>query len=78
MAQGVPGEMEQHVLDAEGIALENFHMPGIKLRGARRPLRILLGAVETAYDEGLVLSFTLPSGCYATIVLAEIMKVETQ
>jgi tRNA(Glu) U13 pseudouridine synthase TruD len=46
----------------------------MKLRGARRPLRIPLHEVGLSYDEGIVLSFTLPPGCYATTVLAEVQK----
>jgi tRNA pseudouridine13 synthase len=74
MAQGAPGEMEQQVLDEEALSLEDFRLRGMKLRGARRPLRIPLHEVGLRYDEGIVLSFALPPGCYATTVLAEVQK----
>jgi tRNA pseudouridine13 synthase len=74
MAQGTPGEMEQQILDEEALSLEDFRLRGMKLRGARRPLRIPLHEVGLSYDEGIVLSFTLPPGCYATTVLAEVQK----
>ncbi len=74
MAQGRPGEMERQVLEEEGLALEDFRMKGLKLQGARRPLRIPLRETKLWYDEGIVLSFSLPPGSYATTVLAEVMK----
>jgi tRNA pseudouridine13 synthase len=74
VARGTPGEMEQQVLDEEGITLEDLRMRGLKLKGARRPLRAPLSEVKTWYDDGLMLSFTLPPGCYATVVLAEVTK----
>ena len=76
MAQGVPGEMEQQVLEEEALVLEDMRIWGMKMPGARRPLRIPLREVAIGEDEGLVLSFSLPPGCYATTVLAEVMKTE--
>jgi tRNA(Glu) U13 pseudouridine synthase TruD len=64
--------MEQQVLDEESLTLEDFR--GERLRGARRALRIPLSDVEVGYDEGVVLSFALPPGCYATVVLDEVIK----
>ncbi|MBN1639801.1 MAG: tRNA pseudouridine(13) synthase TruD [Anaerolineae bacterium] len=72
MAQGVPGAMEQRVLDEEGLTLEDLR--AVRLRGARRPLRIPLSGARVWYDEGLMLSFELPPGCYATTVLDEVIK----
>jgi len=66
------------VLDEEGLQLEDWHVRGLKLKGARRALRIPLGDVEARYDEGLLLSFSLPPGCYATVVLRELQKLENQ
>lgn len=76
LAQGVPGEMERQILAEEALSLEDFRTPAFKMEGARRPLRIPLHDVTWWYDEGLMLSFVLPAGCYATIVLAEVIKVE--
>jgi len=74
MPRGLPGEMEQRVLDEEGLTLEDWRVRGLKLKGARRALRVPLRDVESRYDEGLLLSFTLPPGCYATVVLSEVQK----
>jgi tRNA pseudouridine13 synthase len=74
MAQGLPGQMEQQVLDEEGLSLEDFRLRGTKLRGARRAMRIPLQDVGLGYENGIVLSFALPPGCYATTVLAEVQK----
>jgi tRNA pseudouridine13 synthase len=76
MAQGKPGEMERQVLAEEELQLEDFGRRGLKLRGARRPLRVPLKDSRAWYDQGLMLSFSLPPGCYATAVLAEVTKAE--
>jgi len=63
------------VLAEEGLDLEDFRLRGLKLKGARRPLRFPLSeAAAEKDDRGLVLSFALPPGCYATVVLREIIK----
>jgi tRNA pseudouridine13 synthase len=72
MAQGTPGEMEQQVLDEEGLCLDDWRPA--KIKGARRPLRFPLYESKLWHDDGLMLSFTLPAGCYATVVLAEVIK----
>jgi tRNA pseudouridine13 synthase len=75
-ASGRQGELEAGILAAEGLALEDFRVgDGIKARGARRALRFQIHEPELWYDEGVVFRFWLPKGCYATAVLAEIMKV---
>lgn len=75
LAAGTQGELERRILAAEGLSLDSFRLKGgLKASGARRPLRFPLLEPELWYDEGLVLAFELPKGCYATNVLAEIMK----
>ena len=54
--------------------MDEFRLPEIKLKGARRPYRIPLTDVQVGWDEGLMLSFRLPPGGYATEVLREVMK----
>jgi tRNA pseudouridine13 synthase len=76
LAEGTPGQQERELLSGTGLALEEFRVPGIKLKGARRPLRIPLSDVEITWDEGLMLGFRLPPGGYATEVLREVMKQE--
>jgi tRNA pseudouridine13 synthase len=78
LASGRPGEIERAVLADKGIAPADFgRVKSLRLRGDRRPLRVPLSDVLVASDGGdLLVSFTLPSGAYATVVLAEIMKSE--
>ncbi len=75
VAEGTQGELERRILAQAGLSLESFRLKGgPKAPGARRPLRFPLLEPELWYDEGLVLAFELPKGCYATNVLAEITK----
>jgi tRNA pseudouridine13 synthase len=75
-ATGQMGRLEKAVLDAEGLSLEDFRVgDGIKARGQRRALRFQVHDPELWYDDGVLLRFWLPRGCYATTFLAEIMKV---
>jgi tRNA pseudouridine13 synthase len=74
LAEGRPGQQERELLGESGLSLAEFRLPGIKLKGARRPLRIALTEVQLGWDEGLILGFRLPPGSYATEVLREVMK----
>jgi tRNA pseudouridine13 synthase len=74
-AEGQQGELEATVLAVESLTLEDFRVGGgIKARGERRALRFQVHEPELWYDQGVVLQFWLPKGCYATTVLAEVMK----
>jgi tRNA pseudouridine13 synthase len=74
-ASGRQGELEAQILSAEALTLEDFRVGGgIKAKGERRSLRFQMTDAEIWYDEGIVLRFELPKGCYATAVLAEFMK----
>jgi len=73
---GKPGEMEAEVLDSTGLLPKQFKTEqGLHMKGLRRSLRIPLREVclepidETAYR----VRFTLPSGSFATVVLAELL-----
>lgn len=74
------GRCEEDVLNEEGISLEDFRsLRRMKLHGSRRPLRFRPEALEldNGNDEHgpfVELRFTLPSGCYATMILREICK----
>ena len=78
LAGGVVGELEQKVLDEEGIKLEDFECPKtprLGSHGLRRALRFKIwdvSAVKTS--EGIITEFSIPKGCYATAVLREVMK----
>jgi tRNA pseudouridine13 synthase len=74
-AAGQQGCLETAVLAAEELNPEDFRVgDGIKARGQRRALRFQVHDPELWYDEGVLLRFWLPRGCYATTLLAEIMK----
>ncbi|OIB58656.1 tRNA pseudouridine(13) synthase TruD [Natrialba sp. SSL1] len=85
LADGEQGEIERAVLDDLELAPEDFDLPGeFHSTGTRRAVLVQteLG-VETAGDErseaaadSLTLSFALPKGSYATVVLREFMKVD--
>jgi tRNA pseudouridine13 synthase len=75
MAQGEPGRRERETLAQHQLTLEDFRLPGLKIRGSRRPYRFQVKAPKTWWDEGLVIAFELQPGAYATTVMAEIMKV---
>jgi tRNA pseudouridine13 synthase len=52
---------------------QDFTRHGRLLSGARRPDLVLVREAEvSATDDGMELSFTLPPGCYATVLLGEI------
>jgi len=80
LAGGKLGEMEQKVLDDEGVTLEDFKvpkMPKLGSHGLRRAMRFKIwDASAVATDEGVLVEFSIPKGCYATSVLREIMKNE--
>jgi tRNA pseudouridine13 synthase len=74
LAEGVPGQQERAVLEESGLSLAEFRLPGLKFKGARRPFRIPLADSQVSWDDGLIISFRLPPGSYATEVLREVMK----
>ena len=78
LAFGRPGEIERAVLADKCIAPGDFErVKALRMRGDRRPLRVPLSAAAvTPVGDDIQICFTLPSGAYATIVLAEIMKVD--
>ena len=69
--------LETSLLADEGVRFEAFRkVVGIRLPGTRRPLRMpmQLHEVSAVVGEGVRLSFTLPAGGYATVVLEELMS----
>ena len=76
LAEGEPGEIEREILDDLGIAPADFDLPGaFHSTGTRRAVqlrtRVDVDTATDAYD----LSFALPSGSYATVLLREYLKV---
>jgi tRNA pseudouridine13 synthase len=74
LAKGEPGRRERALLAEHRLSPEDFKIAGLKIRGARRPYRFELKQPKIWWDDGLVVSFQLQAGAYATTVLAEIMK----
>ncbi|MBS1151859.1 MAG: tRNA pseudouridine(13) synthase [Myxococcaceae bacterium] len=74
-AQDEVGADEAKVLAEEGLTIESFAAGGGETDGARRLLRIPLPDVSLEpAGEDAWLSFALPSGAYATVVLGELLK----
>ncbi|MDE0465772.1 MAG: tRNA pseudouridine(13) synthase TruD [Candidatus Poribacteria bacterium] len=69
--------LETSLLADEGVHLKDFRkVVGIRLPGTRRPLRMpmQLHEVSAVHGKGVRLSFTLPAGGYATVVLEELLS----
>ncbi|MHC5112347.1 MAG: tRNA pseudouridine(13) synthase TruD [Planctomycetota bacterium] len=79
-ATGHPGEIEVEVLAQAGYTPEQMHgAPGLKIDGARRPLRVplrnsLILAERDEHGTFIEVCFDLPPGAYATNVTREICK----
>lgn len=71
--------LETSILTEEGVRLEKFRkVVGIRLPGTRRPLRMPIqlhkvSAIDIDSGTGIRLSFTLPAGGYATVVVEELL-----
>lgn len=72
-ATGEPGEMERELLEQAEVTVEMLDRA--HLNGSRRRARLLLDDLEVEpHPDGLLFTFSLPKGCYATTVLREVMK----
>jgi len=78
LAEARPGQIERAVLQEKSIAPADFEsVKALRLRGDRRPLRVPVSGLEVRpVGDDLIVCFSLPSGAYATVLLAEIMKAE--
>ncbi|MBZ0135030.1 MAG: tRNA pseudouridine(13) synthase TruD [Planctomycetes bacterium] len=76
LAGGREGELEQQVLTESGLTPGMWDIGrGLSQKGDRRPFRFVASKVGAEYADGaLNLTFTLPKGCYATVLLKEITK----
>lgn len=71
------GALEAAILAEDELSEEYFQRA--KVEGTRRPGRIWLTSLDlSAGDDTLQLRFTLPKGAYATVVLREFMKRESE
>jgi tRNA pseudouridine13 synthase len=74
-AQHVAAEREAAILSEAGLSLESFAGFGKLLQGTRRHnLAFVDDLSAVTGEQGLILTFTLPAGSYATILLREVMK----
>ena len=73
---GAPREVEDDILRAEGV--DPAQMPKVfsLMNGLRRSMRIpvMEPEIHQEEDRSIVVSFRLPSGSYATVIMDEIMK----
>ena len=80
LGAGQPGCIEREAIEAFGVTQESFRAIGtLKAKGTRRALRFKIEQVSLSpgrdrRGEFIELAFIAPSGCYATVVLREIMK----
>ena len=73
--EGVPGELEEEILQGAGVSEQHFGEFAKLTPGTRRPF--LIRPVEYRMSEetgGLRMEFTLPAGVYATTFLREFQK----
>jgi tRNA pseudouridine13 synthase len=70
--RGDAAALEDEVLDASGLTDEQLRR--CKAKGTRRMGRVFPQVSYSEAPEGVRLTFTLPTGAYATIILREFMK----
>jgi tRNA pseudouridine13 synthase len=80
LAGGEPGRIERAVLKQRGVPLEMFTAPrAVQITGSRRALRfrpsdLAAAAGRDRWGPFVELTFTLPPGCYATVLVEEVCK----
>nr|CRH07621.1 tRNA pseudouridine synthase D [Candidatus Magnetococcus massalia] len=73
LPEGRAGEMERSLMEQESETIELLEKNGMK--GARRALRLFPSDFGQQWEgSDLILTFTLPRGCYATSVVREFLK----
>ena len=74
-AAGVAAEREATILADHKLSARSFDGFGKLMGGTRRHNQVYLDDLTAEWEAaGLRLRFTLPSGCYATVLLREVMK----
>jgi tRNA pseudouridine13 synthase len=86
LSKGVMRQIEKQILEEEGVRIENFTINGVPSMGARGGLRAIVAPIRdfkldelsSSVDDSegceAKISFFLLRGCYATVLLREIMK----
>ena len=78
-AKAKAAERELEVLTANSLTWESFERSGKWMSGTRRHNLVYIDDLSAAWeDHGLRLTFSLPAGSYATVLLREIMKVNAE
>jgi tRNA pseudouridine13 synthase len=76
-AEDVAVERESAVLRDNGLSIGSFGGFGKLVMGTRRHNLVYLDDLTSTWEpDGLRLAFTLPAGSYATVLLAEVMKID--
>jgi len=76
-AAGPAAEREAAVLRDAGFTVDAFDGFGKLVQGTRRHNLVYIDDLTAAVEaDGLRLTFTLPAGSYATVLLREVMKIE--
>jgi tRNA pseudouridine13 synthase len=72
---GAVAVRERQAMAAFGLDPEDLRAPkGVRMRGARRPLRVSVGDLSLGYEDGVLrLRFELPAGSFATVLLEELL-----
>ena len=84
LPEGEPLAIEEEVFAQHGLKPGDFKQSGsLRVKGERRPLRVQPTDVELAagvdeHGSHITVAFTLPAGSFATVLLAELMKVEPE
>ncbi|MFC6826494.1 tRNA pseudouridine(13) synthase TruD [Halopelagius fulvigenes] len=74
-AEGEAGEVERGVMDELGLEPSDFDLPGeFDSSGTRRAVLLRTEVDVEAESDAYTLSFSLPSGSYATVLLREYLK----
>jgi tRNA pseudouridine13 synthase len=78
-AEGIAAEREEAVLRDNRLSLASFGGFGKLVLGTRRHNLVYLDDLAAVWEaDGLRLRFTLPAGCYATVLLREVMKTPVE
>lgn len=76
-AKGLAAEREMKVMNDSGMTPKVFSHFGKLASGTRRHNLVYLDDLTSEWEpEGLRLTFSLPAGSYATVLLREVMKVD--